>query len=163
MGGIQSLLTIGAMILLALVSLRFNSTMLSSQSADLDSKVYLTAISLADNIIEEAKTKAFDVNTIDFPTTNPATLTSPSGLGPKYGETYPNFNDFDDYNGLKLTITAPYFETYHINCTVTYVNGNNPDQVSSTQTFYKKLTVTVTSPYLGSPNHVTLSYIKTLK
>ncbi len=163
MGGVQSLLSMGAMILLTLVSLRFNSTMLSSQTADLESKVYLTAISLGDNIIEEAKTKAFDISTINFPTTNPATLTAPGGLGPAYGETYPNFNDFDDFNNFHETIQAPYLETYYISCVVTYVQPNNPDQVSSTQTFYKRLTVTVTSPFLKQPNKIILSYISTLK
>ena len=161
MSSTQTLLTIGAMMILALVALRFNSAMLTTQSADLSNKVYLTAFSLADNVIEEAKVKNFDETTIDFPTTNPATLSSV--LGRDGGEVYPNFNDVDDFSGYKDTITAPYFETYFIDCYVHYVNASNPDQISASQTFYKKLTVTVRSPYLMSPDSVSLSYIFTMK
>ena len=162
MSSTQTLLTIGAMMILALVALRFNSALVTSQSADLSNKVYLTAFSLADNIIEEAKVKNFDETTIHFPTTNPSTLSPVLGIDTTT-EVYPNFNDVDDFNNFKDTITAPYFETYFIDCYVHYVSASNQDQISATQTFYKKLIVTVRSPYLTSPDSVTLSYIFTLK
>ncbi len=161
MSNIQTFLTIGAMMLLALVALRFNSAMITSQNSDLSNKVYLTAFSLADNIIEEAKVKSFDETTINFPTTNPSTLSSV--MGPDGGEKYPNFNDVDDFSGFKDTVTAPYFEKYFINCYVHYVSAANQDQISATKTFYKKLVVTVRSHYLASPDSVSLSYIFTLK
>lgn len=161
MSSTQTLLTIGAMMILALVALRFNSAMITSQNTDLSNKVYLTAFSLADNVIEEAKVKNFDQTTINFPTTNPATLSSV--LGRDGSEVYPDFNDVDDFNGFKDTITAPYFETYYIDCYVHYVTAANQDQISAAQTFYKKLIVTVRSPYLTSPDSVSLSYIFTLK
>ncbi|MCL5030339.1 MAG: hypothetical protein M1480_15115 [Bacteroidetes bacterium] len=166
MSNVQSMLTIGAMILLAIVSLRFNSAATSASNGETKNKVYLTAFSLADNLIEEIKGKSFDQTTINFPTTNPASLTPPSALGPDYlgtdsAEVYPKFNDVDDYNGFKDTVTAPYFETYYISCSVQYVSSDNPDAASSTQTFYKKATITVSSPYLD--NSVSLSSIFTLK
>lgn len=173
MSSTQTLLTIGAMLILALVAMRFNSAMVSTQSTDLSNKVYLTAFSLADNIIEEAKVKSFDQTTLHFPTTNPATLSYRLGIDTTIITTktppdtiidaYPNFNDVDDFSGFKETITAPYFETYYIDCYVHYVSATNQDQISATQTFYKKLTVTVRSPYLTSPDSVSLSYIFTLK
>ena len=161
MSNIQTMLTIGAMLLLALVSLNFNSTVLNTSTSDMESKIYLTAFSISDNLIEEIKQKSFDQSTIDFPTTNTASLTPPASLGPEAGETYPNYNDVDDYNGFKDTVTAPYFETYYVSCSVEYVDSNDPDAASSTQTFYKKVTVTVNSPFLR--HSVSLSSIFTLK
>ncbi len=161
MSNVQSMLTIGAMFLLAIISLRFNSAVTSTSNGETKNKVYLTAFSLADNLIEEIKGKSFDQTTINFPTTNPASLTAPAYLGPDSGEAYPYYNDVDDYNGFRDTVTAPYFETYYVSCSVQYVNSDDPDETSSTQTFYKKVTVSVSSPYLD--HSVLLSSIFTLK
>ena len=161
MSNVQTMLTIAGMVILALISLRFNSTVLNTSDSQTQNKIYLTAFSIADNLIEEIKGKSFDQTTLEFPTTNPASLTPPSLLGPDPGEVYPNFNDVDDYNGYQDTLTAPYFETYYISCSVNYVNSNDPDAVSSTQTFYKKVTVTVSSPFLS--HNVSISSIFTLK
>jgi len=123
--------------------------------------VYLTAFSLADDLIEEIKQKAFDASTLDFPTTDPSTLTSAYSLGHGGWETYPDYNDIDDYNGFVQSVSAPHAEGYEITCVVQYVDGDDPDQIVSTQTFYKKVTVNVDSPYLRSP--IQLSHIFTLK
>ncbi len=161
MSNVQTMLTIAGMVILALISLRFNSAVLNTSDSQTENKIYLTAFSIADNLIEEIKGKSFDQTTIEFPTTNPASLTPPSSLGPDSGEEYPDYNDVDDYNGFKDTLTAPYFETYYVNCSVYYVDSDDPDAASSTQTFYKKVTVTVSSPYLS--HNVSVSSIFTLK
>ncbi len=159
--GVQSILAMGALILLAVLSFNFNSAVLQNSTVDVENKVALTAISLGDGLIEEMKGKSFDQTTIKFPTSNPASLTKPDSLGPDSGEFYPNFNDVDDYNGFVEHVSTPFVEDYHISCVVEYVDPNNLDNVSSTQTFYKKAIVTVTSPYMRYS--VTLSYIFTLK
>ena len=161
MSNVQSMLTIAGMVILALLSVRFNSTVMSTSTSQTENKVYLTAFSIADNLIEEIKGKSFDQTTVKFPTTNPASLTLPAYLGPDSGEVYPNYNDVDDYNGYQDTLTAPYFETYYRSCVVQYVYGDNPDDTSGIQTFYKKVTVTVSSPYLS--HSVAISSIFTLK
>ena len=66
MAGFQSYLAIGAMTILALLSLRFNTNVLQNHTTEIEDKVYLTAFSLADDLIEEIKEKAFDQKTIDF-------------------------------------------------------------------------------------------------
>ena len=157
----ESLLSVGALLVFSLVSLNFNSTVLQSTTVEVENKVYLTAFSLADDLIEEIKQKAFDAATIDFPTTNPASLTESNNLGPGNFEDYPNYNDIDDFNGYVKPVSAPHAENYEVSCLVQYVDGDNPDNVVSTQTFYKKVTVTVTSPYLRNP--VNLSQIFTHK
>jgi hypothetical protein len=157
----ESFLSIGALLLFSLVCLNFNSTVLSNTTVEVENKVYLTAFSLADDLIEEVKQKAFDAATIDFPTTDPATLTAANNLGHGWWETYPDYNDIDDFNGFVQSVSAPHAEGYEITCVVQYVDGDDPDQVVSTQTFYKKVTVTVDSPYIRSP--IQLSQIFTLK
>jgi hypothetical protein len=157
----QSLLGIGALLMFSLVSLNFNSTVLQNTTVEVENKVYLTAFSLADDLIEEIKQKAFDAATIDFPTTNPESLTGPYNLGHGDWENYPNYNDIDDFNGFVKAVSAPHAENYNVSCVVRYVDGDNPDNVVWTQTFYKKVIVTVSSPYLRNP--VQLSQIFTHK
>ena len=157
----QSFLSIGALLLFSLVSLNFNSSVLSNTTVEVENKVYLTAFSLADDLIEEIKQKAFDAATLNFPTTDPSTLTGAYNLGHGSWETYPDYNDIDDFNGFVKSVSAPHAEGYQITCVVQYVDGDNPDQVVGTQTFYKKATVTVSSPYLRNP--IQLSHIFTLK
>ena len=64
--GTQSILSIGAIALLALISLRFNTTLLENRTTEVENKVYLTAFSLADDLIEEIKQKAFDEQTVEW-------------------------------------------------------------------------------------------------
>lgn len=161
MSNIQSFLSIGAITLMSLISLRFNEAVLQNSSIEIENKVYLTAFSLADDLIEEIKEKAFDATTVLFPTTDPLTLTPPSDLGLDATDTYPDFDDVDDFNGYSRTISAPHAEDYEINCTVWYVDPVNQNQFSSVQTFYKRVEVQVASPYMKSP--ISLSFIFTLK
>jgi hypothetical protein len=161
MSNSQSLLSLGALVLLALASLRFNSSVLENTSIETENKVYLTGFSLADDLIEEIKQKAFDAATVDFPTTDPSILTSPYNLGHGSWEVYPNYNDIDDFNGFSRTVSAPHVENYLVSCEVFYVSENDQNIKVMTQTFYKKIQVTVTSPYLNLP--VKLSFTITHK
>lgn len=161
MSNIQSFLSIGAITLMSIVSLRFNEAVLQNSTIEVENKVYLTAFSLADDLIEEIKEKSFDATTVFFPTTDPLTLTPPAKLGTEANDTYPNYDDIDDYNGYTRKISAPHAEDYEVSCTVWYVNSLNQNQFSSVQTFYKRVEVQVESPYMRSP--VSISFIFTLK
>jgi hypothetical protein len=161
MANSQSLLSLGALLILSLASLRFNSSVLENTSIETENKVYLTAFSLADDLIEEIKQKAFDAATVDFPTTDPSILTSPYGLGHGSWEIYPDYNDVDDFNGFSRTVSAPHAENYLVSCEVFYVSESNQNTKVMHQTFYKKVKVTVTSPYLRLP--VELSFTITHK
>ena len=161
MSGQHSFLSLGALVLISVVSLRFNSALLENSTIETENKVYLTAFSLANDLIEEIKTKAFDAATVKFPTTEPSVLTSPYYLGHADYEIYPNFNDVDDFNDYSRTISTPHIENYFVTCNVYYVSEYNPDYKVMTQTFFKRADVTVTSPYMKRT--VQLSFIFTLK
>ena len=146
----QSLMTIGALFLLSLASLRFNSTVLENTTVETENKVYLTAFSLADDLIEEIKQKAFDEKTIDFQAINESQLTYPPNK--ETGEVWPYFDDVDDYNNYIKPVSLPNVEDYTVSCTVNYCTANGDDIF--TQSFYKKVNVEVTSKYMSSPLYI---------
>ena len=46
----QSFFSLGAIVIFALISLRFNTTVLENTTVETENKVYLTAFSLADDL-----------------------------------------------------------------------------------------------------------------
>lgn len=143
----QSMLSLGAILLLAFISLNFNSTLLQTTTVETENKVYLTAFSLGDDLIEEIKQKAFDERTIDFQAINENQLTLP--CGPETGEVWSNFDDMDDYNNYSKPVNLPHVEDYTVTSKVNYVNSSGQNIL--VQSFFKKVTITVTSKYLSSP------------
>lgn len=158
MAGFQSFLAIGAMALLAMVSLRFNTNVLQNSSTEIENKVYLTAFSLADDLIEEMKQKAFDEKTIDFQAINATQLTPTGALDKESGESWPNFDDIDDYNNYSRPISLPHAEGYQVTCYVNYVDANGNKSLNPT--YFKKVLVKVNSKYLS--HDLTLSFIFSL-
>lgn len=141
----QSFLSLGAMTLVATIILQVNTGFVMTSSNLLDNKLNILAISLGSSIIEEASGKAFDAKTVTDVASSLADLTYPGSLGSSSTESYPNFNDFDDYNGLDINSTALSSAEFNIRGEVCYVNPSNPDQKSFVNTWHKKITVYVTS------------------
>ncbi len=153
----QSMLAIGALMIFSLISMRFDSSVLQNLEIEVENKVYLTAFSLADNLIEEIKQKAFDEKTIDFQAIPREDLTDSTLLMPE-GEVHPYFDDIDDYNTYQDNIDLPHAEGYKVTCAVTYSNADG--QTIDTKSFYKKVVVKVESKYLRSP--LSISFIFSL-
>ena len=83
------------------------------------------------------------------PVNNPSNLTAPANLHAESGEAYPNFNDVDDYNGYTKTDATMPSAVFNVSCSVVYVNPATPDVTSYSQTWTKKITVTVTSSLMA--------------
>ena len=141
----QMMITLGAMMLLGVVILRVNAGFLNTNNVLLDSKFGVLAVSIATSVIEEATGKAFDANTDSNSVDNLIDLTSPGSLGKASWEVYPNFNDFDDYNGLNIVDSTKSSAMFNIQCVVVYVNAANPEVTAGIRTWHKKITVTVSS------------------
>lgn len=155
------MLAVGALVLFSLISLNFNGVVIQNLTHEIDNKVFLTAFSLADDLIEEIKQKSFDEKTIVFSAINKNQLTTSNSLGPDSGEVSVNyFDDIDDYKGYTKNISLPHAEEYTVKANVYYVQEDNQGQVSTTQTFYKRVDVRVESPYMSSD--AVLSFIFTL-
>jgi hypothetical protein len=152
----QSFMSIGAIILLSLASLSFNSAVLQNTTLETENKVYLTAFSLADDLIEEIKQKAFDEKTIDFQAINVNQLTYPPDK--ESGEVWPYFDDIDDYNNYIKPVSLPHAEGYTVSCIVNYSTANGDDIF--VRSFYKKVIIKVTSDYMSGPLY--LKYVFSL-
>lgn len=145
----QTLLTLGAMVLLSLLILRARNSFLSSSTVMMNSKFSVLATSLAQSQIEEIKKMAFDESTVTGPVSDISDLTDPNKLGYESGESYPNFNDVDDFNGYTKTDSTLPSAIFKLSCEVHYINPNNPDVVSNSKTWSKNITVNVTSKSMG--------------
>ena len=97
------MLVLGALMLFGLTMLSTNRYIADQNESIIRQEYEWYSISLAQSFIEEAKTKAFDANVINASPSVPSGFTPYGQLGPAAGETYPNFDDIDDYNGLALT------------------------------------------------------------
>lgn len=150
---INSTLTLGAAVLLSLLILNVNKNILISDETMQDSKLGLLAVSLATSLVEEATRKAFDKATTDTTFVSDSTLLTPvAQLGPDGSEVYPNYDDFDDFNGYTRTVSNIPSAVFNLACKVVYVNPDSPsglDSKSNARTWHKKITVTVTSPSMN--------------
>ena len=155
-------LTLGAIALLSLISLRFNTTVLQNRTSETENKIYLTAFSLADDLIEEIKQKAFDEETVEWRAINVTELTPTNSFGPVDPGEYSvsDFDDIDDYDGYSKNISLPNAENYTVVSTVNYVTENDQDLICQDQTFYKRVSIHVSSPYLS--HAVNLDFVFTL-
>lgn len=150
------LLSLGALILLSAMVMRFNRAVLTSDDVMYNSKFNVLASSLATSLIEEAKGKAFDTKTVSAAVNNVNQLSTV--LKAESGEVYPDFDDFDDFNGyVKVDSTMP-SAVFYVTSKVTYVSMSNPDVESSTPTWRKAITVKVMSSSMSNPVQMSSIY-----
>ena len=158
MGEREMLLVFAAMFFFSMTSISVNRFCLSNSEVIMEREFIYYATSLAQRIIEEAKTRAFDQTVVNNPATNPPYSFGYWGHGPN--EEYPNFTDVDDYNGLNLPVTADVNGpkvNYTVQVQVGYVEEHDLDTIVGPETFHKKMIVTVTSDFISAP--VVLSHI----
>lgn len=156
MGTGQTLLTIGAVMLLGSVILTTNRGLNTSNQVLVTSNIGLEEVSLATSIIEEAQGKAFDERT-DTNTVSPDSmwlLTAWNMLGQENGDST-DLNDFDDYNGLNgngrlisdtVRVGSVITGIYYVRTRVHYVSlKNGLDNNVNGRTWNKRLDVWVWS------------------
>jgi len=157
MGYKELFLVLVSIILLSLLTTQINTNIAQGREALQEVEIEHTAISIAQQFIEEARSKKFDaqVGMID-PADMPDGFTPYNSLGHGSWESYPNFNDVDDYHNFNQTVMVKDID-FSVSIQVSYVQDANPEQEASTETFFKKMTVTVSSSWL--PNSVTLKHV----
>ncbi len=171
----QVLLIIAALVVLSFVTLAINSMLLSKTTTILQSEAHLTAISIAQSMIDEIMVAAYDSATDGkrvYPGQEtkltpsvylgPETNTIPSEISavtiPELPDTTiayksaTKYNDIDDYNNYKRYYYSPSLGTFTVVDTVFYVLFTDPNTKSNTQTFFKKVVVTVRHPNLYPPD-----------
>ena len=155
MGRSELLLVLGALMLFGITRLSTNRYMVDQNDSIIQREYELYAISLVQSFYEEAKTKAFDNNVIGASPPVPSGLTAYDQLGPG-GETYPIFDDIDDYNGLALTDSTAR-GNFDVTIEVGYVEENDPEVIVNYETLFKTIFVSVSNAYLMQP--VQLSFL----
>lgn len=158
MGLGQMFLSIASIALMGVLVLNMNTSYLEvTDKAMYHSDYAIDAISICESYVELAIGKAYDENNIISFVSDPKFFTPESSLGHGYTETtIGQFDDFDDFNGYKDTMSTDR-GTYYIKIKVCYVDIDHLDEESSDQTFNKKMTVTVTSPFMS--NAIYMDYI----
>jgi hypothetical protein len=147
----QMLLAIGAMILLSTIVLRVNNSFLLSDEVLDQSKYAFLATSIATSVIQEAKNLRFDEITTDSTIGEIKNKELFSAIGRETGEyldSVGTFDDFDDYNGWRDTVTTLPSAVFNVVCNVDYVSESNPTVAAAGKTFNKRITVTVTSVFM---------------
>lgn len=147
----QTMLTIGAFILLSNILVTFYRLLGESGQTIDDAQAGLTAITLATSYQEVSQGLPFDEATIDtFLTTSQISLlTAPLSLGPDnpppsgqlVEDQISNFDDFDDFNNFTLidSTLGGALGKYKTHFAVYYVLPTDINTKSSTRTFVKRM------------------------
>ena len=166
MGMGQMLSVLGALMLLSMVSLGINTMLVSKTTVMLEAEASLSAISLAQTMIDEIQTKAYDAATVTAKVYDTSDLTASGGLGPNGITETPNvpqpdvsspfksvkyYNDVDDYNLYRRRASTPILGNFDILDSIYYVKESNPSTKSTSQTFFKKIVVKITHRNMAYP------------
>ena len=145
----QTLISFGAMILLTTVILNMNRTITDGEDYLNQTRFGLEAIAITTSMIEEISQLPFDEESLDTMKVEKIVtdFTPVSDLGPDAGETGPYFfDDVDDFKNFAKVETTQQ-NIYQVFCDVNYVTGTNPDVPVNIRTFYKKISISVVTPF----------------
>jgi hypothetical protein len=143
----QTILTVGALVLLSILVMNVLRNAGASEEVYSSTRINLEAIALTTSIIEEASQLPFDEVCWDSTnlTKSLSDFTAPVNLGADFGEfDFSTFDDFDDFNGY-ASIETTLQCIYTLSCQVNYVTENNPNVNSGVKTYYKKLSIATTN------------------
>ena len=177
----QTILTIGALILLGYTVLFTNRSSLQYGAVIDQTEIDIYSVSLAESIIEEASGKAFDHYSATDTAGNGSVITALSQLtiSSKLGKesddtliyTQPShyyFDDIDDYNEWSKRPFVQYVQgvdSFHLWASVFYVDSTNPNVAVTGPTWNKKIvvkvwpTITAWGDKTPKPDTVQMSYI----
>lgn len=153
----EILQTMAAMVLFSLILMSSNRIIHLNTMKEVESEVEQTAIALAQTLIDEARVKPFDSETVDkIPVNIPDDFTACGPSGTSSEDSREEFNDFDDYHGWTETVTTALgANSFDLSVGVRYVSPPDYDfdaGNTTNPTEFKKMRVTVTSPFHTNNN-----------
>jgi hypothetical protein len=166
MGYRELFLVLASVILLTLLMTQINSNTVEGREAMQQLELEHVAAAIAQQFVEEAKSKNFDAQIGMVDPVDPNNFTPWNNLGAGGWESYPNFNDVDDYNNLSRTVyvNGESFEPdstngipFNVSIAVQYVSTDDPDSVITDESHFKRMTVTVSSNYI--PGSVVVKHV----
>ena len=143
--------TMAAMVIFSMILLSANRMIQRNTVMQVQGELEQEVVALAQDIIEEARTKYFDEETVGsgadaLPSNIPADFTLTSALGNDTEAERKDFDDFDDYNGWTDILETEHGE-FVIRTRVFYVDKTTFKEQNAPSTF-KKIQVYITSKYL---------------
>lgn len=159
----QTFMVIAAMILLGTLSLGVNRTLMNSSSTSLEMEAGLDALSYGQSLMDEILDNDFDQKTMDdVRAFSYSDITPIASLGLDAGEAFsmPDmcesdnfkskmmFNDVDDFNNYTRIARNSRLDNFTLIVKVEYVQEDSPNSLASSPTFYKRITITISNPYL---------------
>jgi hypothetical protein len=150
MGTGQMLLTVMATMILGRIILGINSsTLMTGVTKDM-AEYRITATSLGTSMLETASSLAYDQASVAADLSTTTSLTAATALGKESGETTINtFNDVDDLNNFVKYDTLQNSAWFKTSVKVEYIGiTSGTITVLSTQSWNKRVTVTMTSPFM---------------
>ncbi len=151
----QSMLVLGAFALMSVLSLNLNRMMFSSLLLGLEMEAMTNAISVGQSMLDEILSKSFDEKTANGGRLyDPSQATPLAMFGPEGSEeeitgidtmnvSKTRFDDVDDYHLYRRKVWDPRLGWFFVIDSVHYVHEEIPDVRTSSQTFYKSITVAV--------------------
>ena len=151
----QTMLTLGFFALLTISVMNANRMIVKSDQEMYEGEAFDYAANFAQALLSEASSKIFDVKVIDSLFQQPNKFTTPSQLGPSASESispWPDvapyksigtYNDVDDYHGYERTVDTDILKGFKVTCVVYYVTETDPDTPSSSQTYFKRVDVSL--------------------
>ncbi|MCB2205805.1 hypothetical protein KQI65_13755 [bacterium] len=145
------MLVLAAMTLLSILVLSMNRAKLFSDEQLSQAEYTMAATAVGQTLINDIVSKEYDAATVGKDFVDVSQFTAPQSLGHGSWESYPNFNDVDDYNRLRTTVNTPRAGSFDLTCRVHYVNPSNPDTPVYVRTRSKRIEVSVNSAFLAHP------------
>jgi hypothetical protein len=161
----QQLLVLGAIVLLSIFILRVYTTENSNIKNTVTNSAIIKATGIAQTLLEQIQTEAFDEKTVSKSVSTPDSLTLPSLLKIDAGETAnkpTTFDDIDDYNGYTEIDTIGVTDIFNVKVNVSYctsIKDPNPGSPSSVRTFSKRVDISVYNKYLNLIDTLKLSKV----
>jgi hypothetical protein len=155
--GVNIMLTLGSLVMFMTFLGSSNRVMIGNNQLASQNEYYIAALSYGQSVIEEAKTKDYRGTVVFGSTRTASLLCGPEAFAERiaYADTLTDrgfaserkFDDVDDYDGYRRLVNSPRAEGYVLVTAVDWVDESNPNAVSGTPTSYKRMVVSITSPY----------------
>lgn len=155
----QTMLALGALVMVSVLALNANRRIVESDEEMYEAEAIDFAAGFAQGLLYEVSSKKFDELAVDSVLQDPSEFTSPYMFNPVYeGEMLPTspdtawyksistFDDVDDYNGYTREVNTERIKGFIVKVEVYYVTGSDPEVPVYSQTYYKRVVVTVEHP-----------------
>jgi hypothetical protein len=138
----QMMLGVLALAIVTMTALNFNKGTMNTQDALIYNKEFILATTIAQSVLDEISSKAYDEEIVNGKSIYSANDFS-SSLKAESGETYPDYDDIDDFNNFSRTDTIPQMGVFNVFVQVDYFTDGLAK--TSSRTYNKNVTIHITS------------------